>query len=397
MPTLAKQQDCTGCLACADVCSRNAIDITQRNGMPFPMVNQDKCVECKRCERTCPVVSPPLKNPVSEEKAYGAFLLDEGMRKLAASGGAFTGLAQTFLDVHKEGVVIGASLQQNKVYHVAIDNKADLALLVNSKYIQSHTEGLFKQVADYLKEGRSVLFSGLPCQVAAVRKFVEPRKYASLLTTVDLVCHGVASQEALDLHLEYYKAKSIKVFRTKEAVEKYGTSQCSVLDCPDGQKTVDRKNDVFYNIFASWLLDRISCGNCKFATLDRTADITIGDLWGHPDAHGKGVSLIMANNAKGNALVEQSSPYLTVWPISMREAFQSNANLWTGWKAIKWHPIVMFPDWFRRHLSAEKRLEILCRRNRVWNIIWAIFKVTTILHHKITRRKLLRKYKDFLK
>lgn len=96
MPKLAKDKYCTGCLACKDACRHGAISVVLKNGMPFPKVNTDMCVECKLCEKVCPVVTPISKNKVSDMQAYGGWATDEKTRYHGASGGAFGGIAQSF-------------------------------------------------------------------------------------------------------------------------------------------------------------------------------------------------------------------------------------------------------------------------------------------------------------
>lgn len=393
MPKLATDKTCTGCLACKDICSKKAIQIVLKNGLTHIEINFDRCIECKACERVCPAISTPKRNAVENEQAFGGWVKDENLRSIAASGGAFAGLALNFWDCFKDSVIVGASLQKNRVQHILIENTKDLPLLMNSKYVQSNTDGIYNKVLAELKKGRYVLFSGLPCQVAALQKFIEKRKtIQKQLYTVELICHGVASQEALDLHLEYYQAEEIIQFRNKNAFKETGSSQCSTLKINGKNKVINRKGDIFYNIFSSWLLDRKSCNNCQFARLDRVADITIGDFWGHADAHSKGVSLIIANNSHGLELVKAST-HLHIWETTLFDAFNTNVNLWTGWKAIQWHPMVLYPNWFRNHLSEKQRLAILTRKDKFWLLVWSFFKILTIIHIKIKRIYILKRYK----
>lgn len=396
MQSLAPQKLCTGCLACKDACPHNAINIILKNGITHVTIDNQMCVECKVCEKVCPILSPIQKNKAKEMCAYGGWVKDDEIRKQTASGGAFAGLALNFLSTFSNGIVVGASLQDNKVKHIAISSTDELQLLLNSKYVQSNTNGIYKVVYGYLKEGRKVLFSGLPCQIAGLYGYLRNKKIErGNIWTIELICHGVASQEAIDLHLKYYKADSIERFRNKASVEQYGTSQCTVLKIKGEETVIDRKSDIFYNIFSSWLLDRRSCSNCQFAKVERVADITIGDFWGKEEAHTKGVSIILANNEHALSLVKDSE-YLHIFNATKKEAFESNPNLWTGWKAIQWHPIVMWPDWFRKHLSEEARLNILTRRNKPCFLLWGIYKVLTNLHLQIDKRRVYRQYKDLL-
>lgn len=121
------------------------------------------------CQKACPIVTPINKNRFEDMKVYGGWANDEQTRIDAASGGGFAGLAQSFFHLHKEKVaVVGATLTNNRVYHILIEQEKDIPLLTNSKYIQSNTKGIYKAVAEKLKNDYWILFSGCPCQIAGL-------------------------------------------------------------------------------------------------------------------------------------------------------------------------------------------------------------------------------------
>lgn len=71
---------------------------------------------------------------------------------------------------------------------------------------------------------------------------------------------------------------------------------------------IDRWFNPFWSIWLQHLMSRPSCYECPFATPERNADITLGDLWGvHlycPELYGRngGASLIVCNTQKGKAV-----------------------------------------------------------------------------------------------
>ena len=394
MPKLAKEKYCTGCLACKDVCRHNAISVIMKNGMPFPSVDIDKCVDCGLCEHSCPVVTPIRKNNVRDYAVYGGWASDKETRFNGASGGAFGAIAQSFFRKMSNPVVFGANLLDNDtVRHIMIDRIEDVHLLMNSKYIQSDTDGVFSQVARCLRDGCEVLFSGTPCQVAGLYGYLGKKRNTDKLWTVEVVCHGICSQEALDLAKKYHNYKKLYSFRNKTHGQAYYVSQCCTYWNGDEKQTMKRKDDVFYRIFATWLLDRKSCSNCHFSSIERVADITLADFWGgarDANDYKLGVSLIIANNSHGNMLVK-STDCLETYASTLLKALQSNSNLYNGFKFVQYHPLVMFPNFFKRILHKEVRLAILTRRYP-WVILWAPYKILTNWYARIKKNSIIKKY-----
>lgn len=398
MPHLASDKNCTGCLACMDACKHQAIIKILKNEHPYVKIDTDKCINCGLCENTCPIVSSIECNSVENMNVYGGWVNDKQLRINAASGGAFTGLAQAFLRKHKDEkvAVFGATLSNNRVRHISIETEKDIELLSNSKYIQSDTQGVYKEVAEKLKNGYWIMFSGCPCQIAALYGYLGKKRETDYLITVEVVCHGIASNEALDLHLKYYHSKKIYSFRDKKNnSQEWKYSQTTTIDNNGEKVKLKRENDIFYSIYASWLLDRKSCSNCRFAIIDRVADITLADFWGlpHPEYYEQGVSLIITNNDKAHHFVQQADT-IYVFVESLKLAIEGNPNLFTGYKFIQWHPIVLWPHFFRKILSERIRFNILVNKFP-YKLFWACYKIPTILLTKYRKRKLIEKiYKN---
>ncbi|WP_455674289.1 Coenzyme F420 hydrogenase/dehydrogenase, beta subunit C-terminal domain [Phocaeicola sp.] len=393
MPKLASEKYCTGCLACIDVCKHDAIRIVLKNELTYVTINANKCINCGLCEKSCPIITPIKKNQVKNMIVYGGWATEDEIRIKAASGGAFAALAQNFFHLYDKAVVVGASLSNNRVNHIIIERIEEIELLMNSKYIQSNTQGIYHAVAQKLKEGYHILFSGTPCQIAGLYGYLG-RKRTNAIYTVELVCHGIPGNEALDLHLKYYHSPKIYTFRDKKDGQYWYASQCTTIDL-DGKATkLNRSNDIFYQIFSGWMLDRKSCSNCQYSSIERVADITIADFWGGPfknEEFKKGVSLIIANNNHAIELITQNS-YLHITKTGLKPALSGNSNLYNGFKYIQYHPIVMFSDFFRKHLPNNIRLAILTNK-KPWKLLWAIFKILTKIHARNVRKDIAKKYK----
>ena len=203
------------------------------------------------------------------------------------------------------------------------------------------------------------------------------------------MCHGIPGYEALDLHLAYYHSDKIYSFRDKKEGQYWYASQRTTIQVNGSPVKIERSEDIFYRIFSSWLLDRKSCSNCTYSTIDRIADVTLADFWGGPFdecEYKKGVSLIIGNNQRGEDLIKQSAD-LYIKPCSLMQAINSNPNLYTGYKFIQYHPLVMFPRFFKRILPDSLRLSILCNR-MPWKLFWAPYKILTKWHQREIKRRI---------
>lgn len=397
MPNLAKHKFCTGCLACKDSCPQNAIKIVLENGLTYVAVDSSLCVNCRKCERVCPIVNPVRKNGLFDIRAYGGWAKDVELRRNGASGGAFAGLAQGFVRQHRGNVAVyGASLRDNSVKHTRITEESEIHFLMNSKYIQSATEGVFRLVKEDLSHRRWTMFSGTPCQIAALYGFLGNKRDDERLITVEIVCHGVPGKEALDIHLEHFKSSKIYSFRNKEEGQKWYTSQCTTIERNGKPYRFKRRDDVFYKIFSGWLLDRKSCSNCLYATINRVADITLADFWGgakSPQEYDDGVNLIMANNAKAEEYLRTSSE-IEIYGTTLEKAISGNPCIYEGYKYIQYHPLVVWPNFFRKVLPRKIWLNII-ENNMPFKLIWAPFKILTKVRQKRTKKKLLGAYGSF--
>lgn len=303
---------CSGCGGCKNICPTDAIEMVEDEfGYLIPKVEQDKCIHCGLCLKHCPGVKKTVRNSELPPKAYAVWAQDE-VRKKSSSGGMFTLLAQWVLQ--QNGVVFGAAFtDQWDVAHIGIEKEEELSKLRGAKYVQSDTGLIYRKVKEALTAGRTVLFSGCPCQVSALKSYLG-KEYEHLLTA-DLVCHGVPSRMVYRKYLEEVYGKDNIAdfsFRTKEK----GYS-CTVLEVKlkDGKilypslKDKDPYEKAFHGSYAL----RTSCINCKFAEFPRQGDVTIGDYWGislydEKLNDKKGTSVVLTNNKKAEKILEEIRP-----------------------------------------------------------------------------------------
>lgn len=301
---------CTGCGACFQICEADAIEmIKQMDGCIYPFIDINKCNHCGQCVEVCHALgSKMLKRPC---KCYATQNCRKDVLNVSTSGGMFYPLAKKILS--EEGTIYGCIYDNN--CNARIDRAKtpdELSLMHGSKYVWSDSMGSYPLVKKDLKNNKKVLYSGLPCQVAGLKKYLG--EYYEGLFTVDLICGGAPSPYAFQKYLETLTDSTNKQnlcfqFRDKE---RYGAGvNCTYI--VKGVKHYENylQNSYYYafssNSRITW---RLSCYNCQYKSVRRISDITIGDYWGvenyHPSFDIKeGVSLVLLNSSRGEKLFEQ--------------------------------------------------------------------------------------------
>lgn len=301
---------CCGCTACKNICPQNAIEMKEDDeGFLYPNVNMDKCVNCGLCKKVCPIINK-VPEKKTEQKAYVVNNKDENVRSQSTSGGAFTAIAEYVID--NNGVVFGAAFDKDfNVEHTYVTTKEDLKKFRGSKYVQSDLKNTFQEVKEFLNKGKIVCFSGTPCQIEGLKKFLG-KDYEKLIT-VDIVCHAVPSPKFWKLYLKYQKNKlnisniwNIK-FRDKS---NYGYKYSTMSIKYDDKKYYEGvETDPFLRAFFGDLSDRPSCYNCAFKKQYRVSDITVWDCFTIEEFDkklddDKGTTRILIHSNKGRFLFE---------------------------------------------------------------------------------------------
>lgn len=298
--------ECSGCSACVSICAKSAIKMhPDKLGFLYPEVDTDLCVDCGMCEKVCDFhANYDLKNNLSEPILYAARQKDINQVQQSRSGGIFPALGDIILS--KGGVIYGAGFDDGfRVVHNRAVSGVQRDEMRGSKYVQSDVSGIFPQVEKDLNNGVYVLFSGTPCQVAGLKRFLELRRVdCSNLLTCDIVCHGVPSPYVWRDYIKYiekkYRSQVIKAnFRDKRFGWKAHIESFELKN----KKYIS--SDTYTNAFYKHIMFRHSCGNCPFTNFHRVGDITLADYWGIEsidksiNSDDLGVSLIMINSIKG--------------------------------------------------------------------------------------------------
>lgn len=333
-----KKAECCGCGSCMNICPVDAIKMVPDNeGFLYPQVDHEICINCGKCQKHCAAIQVKYENNKNPE-CY-AMMADNEIREKSASGGMFTLLADYVFE--KGGYVCGAAYDENFVVeHILIKNRDELDKLRSSKYVQSDTKLVYQEIKAALEKSIPVLFSGCPCQIAGLYAFLK-KDYENLYTT-DLICHGVPSPKAFAKYLkDCYPEDSVKEvnFRNKKY---FGWSSNMSVEFKDGTRHLERAGfDPYYRAFQPCLGMRPSCSVCRYTTLPRQGDISIGDFWGisnyNPDMKdNKGTSLVLVNTEKGKKVFEElRKKMIKVEAMKVEQAWPRNGSVI---RPLKDHP-----------------------------------------------------------
>lgn len=310
--------NCAGCMLCVETCPKKAIAIVDNYDSYNAVIDEEKCVGCGMCHERCPQNSEPIK--MSPVRWYQGWSNDGETRKQAPSGGIGMALISEFI---AEGGYVCSCIYDKGSFSFCVTNDyKEAKRFSGSKYVKSNPLGIYNRVLKLLKEEQKVLFIGLPCQVAALKKYVGP-EYEKKLFLIDLICHGTPSPRLLELFLsQYHKSlNSISeiLFRIKAKM----------------QIVVDKKgivckgvSDKYTIAFLNGLTYTNNCYSCKYASMERVSDITIGDSWGTDlpfDEVRKGVSLMLVQTDKGDNLLKKANVVLV--DVDKKKALDNNMQL----------------------------------------------------------------------
>lgn len=316
MRTVCKENSCAGCMACLEVCPKSAIKIIDTIKEYNAVIDERECIECGLCHKICQNNRDiELVSPISWFQGWS---FDKRMN--SSSGGVASALISSF--VENGGVVCSCAFVSGKFGFYFAPDEIGAEQYKGSKYVKSSPKGIYKRIEKLLIKNKKVLFIGLPCQVAAVKVFIGQKKQENLYT-VDLICHGSPSPIILEKFFAQYNISMNEI----ECISFRSNSAFSV--------TVNEKElshcgmpDAYITAFLNGVDYTENCYNCKYATIQRIGDVTLGDSWGSIldiEERKKGISLILCQNKKGKELLENADLYLQ--DVDIQNAIENNHQL----------------------------------------------------------------------
>lgn len=331
---ICEKLNCTGCMACWSICGVNAISMVEdEKGFLYPEINKDKCIGCGKCKNKCPLLKEIIGNDNFGKVVKACWVKNENIRLSSTSGGFFSVAAESI--INKNGVVFGSKFNDNfEVIHNFGQTLDEIIYFKGSKYVQSYIGKSFRQAKEFLEQGRDVLFTGTPCQIAGLKSYLS-KDYENLIT-LDIVCHGVPSPLVFRDYLKYISNDNIEnISKVQFRYKKPSWTVFSMkIDYKDGESYIkDTNKDPYLVGFLSNLFSRECCYDCKFANENRQGDITIGDFWGYISEkkkvknEEKGISLIIINTEKGSRFFNENEFKFTVIDKTFEEAKDGNRCL----------------------------------------------------------------------
>lgn len=294
---------CTGCGICASVCGKNAITIhLDKYGYYKPVINENKCVECNLCKKSCYKYDENLIQSDKHKECYAA--VNKNAKQLMASSSG--GISRVLMEecIAKGYKIMGCAYDTNKNIAVSIVASTidDLDKFYGSKYFQSLTTEGFDTVLKDKTDQKYAIF-GTPCQIYGFSQTNKYKCHPDKYLLVDIFCHGCPSMMLWKSYLAY--TMDITGCETYDKVTFRSKTHAWHEFCFDfffnsKQYSSKKSKDPFYDIFFGMDMMNDACYNCNSRSTMAYGDIRLGDYWGEKyDTDTKGVSAVVLKSSKG--------------------------------------------------------------------------------------------------
>ena len=226
-------------------------------------------------------------------------------------GFAITGILYTLFILF---IMILFSILSSLSYKKGILEKTVLGIEddYETEIFPGNINNTYKEAEKDLQDGKMVLYSGTPCQIAGLKCYLK-NDYENLYT-VDIICHGTPSQKIWEKYAKYLEKKEkskivhvvVRYNNTKEPGKNFH------IKYENGKETYEVLYDTSYGrAFLVGLINDNCCNECNFNDFKQYSDITLGDAWGYKNKkYPNKNSLILLNTEKGKKLYKSISKKL---------------------------------------------------------------------------------------
>lgn len=237
----------------------------------------------------------------------------------SSSGAAFPSIISALENIYSykgETIVVYGAIfddNMNVVYERAV-NPEMYQRFRGSKYVKASLNNVLGLVEKDLNAGRVVLFSGIPCQIDAIKRILIKRNVKiDHLYLIDLICHGAPQKQYFDDFIKWLKIK----YKSEVSDFSFRYQAARWKSYPVRVKLKNGKIKInsyivrqYTDLFFTGLLLSEGCYHCKYSNTNRISDITIGDFWGinhvMPDfPYRECVSEIIINTDKGKLIMDK--------------------------------------------------------------------------------------------
>ncbi len=321
-------ESCVGCSACMAICPKQCISMRPDNkGFLRPVIDTEICILCKSCLRICQAEGLSTKKTPLPLTVLAARITDNSILSNSSSGGIAWLLSKQI--IQQGGTVYGAAFDENMtVKHIRVANESELYRLQGSKYVQSDITNTYALIKQDLSNGIQILFIGTPCQITAVKSVFHDA--GKQLLTCDLICHGVPSPRIFADHIKTIEtsfSKKVRDYRFRDKVIGWNYNINRII-FKDGSSSLHSYwNQCYKRLYLKTIMLRDCCYTCKYSSLSRHGDITLGDYWGINQVSkcfkdNKGASVVLANTTEAKKLIDIIKEYCTYIETPLSDALQ---------------------------------------------------------------------------
>jgi len=300
---------CIGCGACYIMCPHNAINLkVSSNGTYSPVINLDKCVNCKLCERVCPAINPQrikVKGLGNFIRCYIGYSTELEIRWRASSGGVATTILLSLLE---EGLISGAIVVKSdsrdplKPVMTIARSREEIIEAMGSKYCP--VRPTFK-ITDMLSMNGKIAVVALPCHIWVFKNLekLDKRLKDKILVYLGLLCGKCPNFYAT----VYFIRKNAGVNEEDVAMIRYRgegwPGKISVITKSGCIRVFELKKWISFSYYPHFI--PLRCVFC-YDIANQLADISLGDAWGlsHDNV---GASLIITRTPVGESIIKHLS------------------------------------------------------------------------------------------